>query len=161
MIIFQGGCVVNLSLHKAAVSLLLLALALLSGCAGLGPVYHKVEVIPEEKGLVYIYRQKSFVGGGVSYDVRVGETPITTLYNGGYFPYLSDPGEVEFWARTESKSAVTLDVKAGETYFVKGTVGVGFLVGRPHLSVVDKEIGFQEIANCKLIPEKKQEAKAE
>ncbi len=110
-------------------------------------------------GLVYIYRPSSFVGGGVSYDVKVGETVITTLYSGGYYPYFAKPGELELWAKTEAKSAVTLDVKAGEVYYVKGTVGVGFLVGRPHLIVVPASVGEKEIAECKLIPETKGEAK--
>lgn len=132
-----------------------------SGCASLGPVYEEVEVVPPNKGLVYIYRPSSFIGGGVSYDVKVGEDPIATLYNGGYYPYFSEPGEVEFWARTESKSAVTLDVEVGKNYFVKGTVGVGLLVGRPHLTIVSDEIGLAEIAECKLIPEKEAAAKIE
>lgn len=149
------------SIRNVIVGSSLLLVALLSGCASLGPAYQIVEAIPPEKGLVYIYRPSSFVGGGVSYDVKVGENPIITLYNGGYYPYFSAPGEVEFWAKTESKSAVTLDVKAGETYFVKGTVGVGLLVGRPHLTVVDNGIGAVEIAGCKLIPEKELTAKAE
>jgi len=151
----------SVPLRKLVFSLSLLLVALLSGCASLGPVYQKVETVPADRGLVYIYRPSSFVGGGVSYDVKVGETPVTTLYNGGYYPYLSAPGEVEFWAKTESRSAVTLDVKAGETYFLKGTVGVGLLVGRPHLTVVPNETGAGEIAGCKLIPEKQMTAKAE
>jgi hypothetical protein len=92
------------------------------------------------------------MGGGVSYDVKTGDTVITTLYNGGYYPYFSAPGEKEFWAQTESKSSVTLDVKTAQTYYIKGEVGVGFLVGRPHLMVVAPEIAETEIADCKLIP---------
>ena len=49
----------------------------------------------------------------------------------GYFPYYADPGELEFWAKTESTSSVTVDVKAGDTAYVRGSVGVGFFVGRP------------------------------
>jgi hypothetical protein len=125
---------------------------LLTGCASLGPKFTPVEEVKEDKGLIYIYRPNNFCGAGVSYDVKVGENPITTLYNGGYFPYFSNPGEVEFWAKTESKSAVTLDVNNGETYYIKGTVGVGFFVGRPHLIVVDPNIAEEEISKCKLIP---------
>lgn len=124
-------------------------------CASLGPVYQKVDKIPDGMGLVYIYRPSSFVGGGISPDIKVGETVVTTLYNGGYFPYFVEPGEVEFWAKTESKSAVTLDVKAEQTHYIKGTIGVGFFVGRPHLMVVSPDVGEKEIAGCKLIPEKK------
>jgi len=137
------------------ISLLLAGMLVLSSCAGLGPVYQKVEMVPDNVGLVYIYRPSSFVGGGVSYDVKVGEIPITTLYNGGYYPYFSKTGEVEFWAKTESKSSVTLDIKAGQTYYIKGTVGVGFIVGRPHLMVISSEVGEKEIIECKLIPEEK------
>lgn len=134
--------------------MLIWAVLLVSGCATLGPQYSKVEQVPVDRGLVYIYRPASFVGGGVSYDVHANQDVVTTLYNGGYYPYLSKPGEMEFWASTESKSSITLDVKPGETYFVKGEVGVGFLVGRPHLMVVARETGEREITACKLIPDK-------
>jgi hypothetical protein len=143
-------------LRRSVLILICLIAALtLNSCASLGPPYQKVATIPDDKGLVYIYRPGSFIGGGVSYDVKIGETPITTLYTGGYYPYFSKPGEVEFWAKTESKSSVTLDVKPGQTYYIKGTVGVGFIVGRPHLMVVEPNVAETEIAECKLIPEKK------
>lgn len=132
--------------------LALVVIFLLAGCATLGPTYQKVDMIPEESALVYVYRPKSFVGGGVSYTVHADGQTVTKLVNGGYYPYFSPPGEVEFWAKTESKSSVTLDVRAGETYFIKGTVGVGFLMGRPHLMQVDAATGQAEIAECKLIP---------
>ena len=125
---------------------------LLSGCATLGPVYQKVDPIPEGTGIVYIYRPSAFGGSGVSYDVKVGETVITTLYNGGYHPYVSKPGEIEFWAKTESRSAVTLDIAPGQIYYLKGTVGIGFFVGRPHLMVIPEETALKEIGECKLIP---------
>lgn len=137
----------------------LVCVLLIAGCATLGPTYQKTDKIPEGMGLVYIYRPSGFVGGGVSYDVKVGDTVITTLYNGGYYPYFAKPGELELWAKTEAKSAVTLDVKAGKIYYVKGTVGVGFIVGRPHLMVVSESVGETEIAECKLIPGTTAEAK--
>ena len=125
---------------------------LIIGCASLGPVYSKVDKIPDNRGLVYLYRPSSFFCGGFTYNVKTGDRIITTLYNGGYYPYFSAPGEKEFWAETESKSSVTLDVKPGETYYIKGEVGVGFLVCRPHLMAVDPEIAEKEIVDCKLIP---------
>ena len=134
--------------------LLLSSFLFTTGCiTTLGPVYSKVDKIPENAGLVYFYRPSAFFSGGLSYDVKTGETVITTLKNGGYYPYFSAPGEKEFWAKTESKSSVTLDVKAGQTYYIKGEVGVGILVARPHLMVVAPEIAEKEIVNCNLIPE--------
>lgn len=67
----------------------------------------------------------------------------------GYFPYFAKPGELELWAKTEAKSAVTLDVRAGKIYYVKGTGGVGFIVRRPHLMVVPESVGETENAGCR------------
>ena len=135
--------------------LLALVALFLTGCASLGPVYTPVASVPQDKAVIYIYRSPSFVGGAVSYDVHDGENGVvTSLPNGGYYPYIRSPGEVEIWAKTESKSSVTLDLKAGDVKYVKGTLGVGVLVGRPHLSVVSDEVGQSEIKECKMIPKK-------
>jgi hypothetical protein len=138
-----------------SIFILFVVVSFLNGCVALGPEFKKIETFPENKGIVYIYRPDSFIGGGVAYDVKVGNTPITTLYNGGYYPYFSEFGEIEFWAETETKSSVTLDVKPNQSYYIKGTVGIGFLIGRPHLIVVAPEVAKNEIEKCKLIPEKK------
>jgi hypothetical protein len=143
-------------INKKKLIILIVLLGCLSsfvGCTSLGPIYKKVDTIPEGKGLVYLYRPGAFFGGGISYDVKVGDNVITTLYPGGYYPYFSNPGEIEFWGKTEARTAVTLDVKPGQIYYVKGTVGIGILVGRPHLIVVPPEEAEQEITDCKLIPE--------
>ena len=115
------------------------------------PAYTSVESIPADKALVYIYRKPSFAGGGVYFDIHDGDQVVTTLRNGGYFPYIRDSGEVELWAKTESRSSVTLDLKPGDIQYVKGEVGIGFLVGRPTLSVVDGATGAEEIKECKLL----------
>jgi hypothetical protein len=126
-------------------------LAMMSGCATKGAAFQQVESIPADKGLVYVYRPASFKGAAVSYGVKAKDTVITNLTNGGYYPYFADPGEIEIWAKTEAKSSVTLDVKAGQTYYVKGGIRIGALVGRPHLAVVPADVGAAEIAECKLI----------
>ena len=126
----------------------------ITGCATLGPVYQKIEKIPENSGLVYIYRSPGFVGGGVTPNLYTdkGKTYLVKIYPGGYFPYFAKPGEVEFSAATEAESSVTLDIKPGQVYYVKLSIGIGFFVGRPHLTVVTPEVGEKEIAECKLIP---------
>lgn len=126
----------------------------ISGCATLGPVYQKVDQVPENSGVVYIYRPSGFVGGGVAPTLYTdkGKTPIVKIYPGGYFPYFAKPGEVDFSAATEAESSVTLDIKPGQAYYVKLTIGIGFFVGRPHLIIVSPEVGEKEITECKLIP---------
>ena len=129
----------------------LVGMSVMSGCATSGPKFSKVEHIPEGKGLIYIYRPSSFKGGGVFYDVYAKDKVVTTLRNGGYFPYFADLGENEIWAKTEAKSSVTVDVKAGKTYFVKGGVRMGLLIGRPDLTLATPELGATEVAECNLL----------
>jgi len=125
---------------------------LLSGCAALGPTYTAAPEAPKGKATIYVYRESGFVGGGVAYTVNANGIPVSTLPSGGYFVYYATPGEVELSAKTEASTSVTVDAKAGETYYVKGTVGVGVFVGHPHLVLVSREIGAKEIAACKLVP---------
>ena len=141
----------------------LLVIAILSGSAAscaptLGQVYKRVDVIPSGKALVYIYRS-SGMGGLVYYDVKANGRVVTTLYSGTYYPYVTDPGEIEFSAKTEASDSVTIDAKAGQTYFLRGTVGVGFFVGHPHLTVVPAEEAEKDIADCKLLPESQEPRK--
>lgn len=142
--------------NVVVVSILLVSILALSSCATLGPAYQKVDKIPDNMGLVYIYRPSHFTGGGMTYDVKSGEDVIISLYNGGYYPYFAKPGVTEFWAKTEARSSVSLVVKAGRTYYIRGTVGWGLFIARPYLEMVPPNIGENEIKDCKLIPEKKE-----
>jgi len=130
--------------------LLLVGAALLFsfGCAAKGPKFEPLTAIPEGKSLIYVYRPSGFVGGGVFYDVYVGQEKICELVQGGYCSTLVAPGEVEVWAKTESKTSLTLDAKANDVNYVKGGISMGFLVGRPHLELVSKDVGASEIAAC-------------
>jgi hypothetical protein len=125
---------------------------LAAGCASLGPAYTPVSNAPKDKATVYVYRSPGFAGSAISYKVAVNGVDVSSLPTGGYFVYYATPGENEFSAKTEAKTSVTIDAKRGETYYVKGTMGMGVFVGHPHLVQVDSNAGSQEIAKCKLVP---------
>ena len=125
------------------------------GCAINGPVYQKVNKIPENSGVVYIYRPSHFrPGEGLAPNLyrSKGTKYLTKIYNGGYFPYFVEPGEIDFSVATETESSVTLNIAPGKIYYIKLTMGMGVWVLRPHLIVVDPETAEKEIAECKLIP---------
>jgi hypothetical protein len=141
----------KMTIAKALVIVILMGVA--TGCAPtLTQVYKKVDAVPTDKAVIYIYRS-SGLGGLVYYDVKANGKVVTTLYSGTYYPYLSEPGEIEFSAKTEASDSVTLDAKAGQIYYLKGTVGIGFFVGHPHLTVVSAEEAEKDIVDCKLLPE--------
>ena len=131
---------------------LLVGLLFLAGCAASGAKFTPIDAIPEGKALVYIYRPNSLMGGAIRYHVAVGDEQIVYLVRGGYYPYLADPGETTFWARTEARADVTEVLEPGETYYLQGGVGIGVAVGRPRLAFVDAERGAREVAACVQLP---------
>lgn len=143
----------SLLLHVLLAVVVLIA----SGCAATGKPFEPVALPAADanKAVVYIYRPSAFAGSAISYTVNANKTPLFKLVNGGYYPYVTNPGEVEIWAETEAKSSVTLDLKAGDRKYVKGTLGIGFLVGRPSLTVVDPAVAQNDIKECKLLEEVK------
>lgn len=121
-------------------SLLLgLALVVLAGCASATKVGAPPtpEVHPE-KGLVYFFRESRFVGGGVSFNVRDNGEVIGALKNGTYFFHYVEPGEHVFSARTEVERERAIQIEAGKVYYIKGSISMGVLAGRPELTIVDE-----------------------
>lgn len=132
---------------------LLTGVLLAVGCAASGAKFVPVESVPESKALVYIYRPNSLIGGAIRYHVSVGDEPVVFLVRGGYFPYFADPGETTFWARTEARAEASEHLKAGETYYLKGGIGMGIGVGRPRLAFEDAREGALAVEKCVLLPE--------
>jgi Protein of unknown function (DUF2846) len=133
----------------------ILALASISllfgGCATLGPKFTPDTTAQPNRATVYVYRTGS-MGAAIHPQVIANGVPLAELQPQGYFVYHAAPGELELAQKTEATTSVTLDVKAGETYYVKGSIGIGFFVGHPHLVIVTNDVGAKEIVECKLIP---------
>lgn len=129
----------------------ILTSTLLTGCAVSGAAFKHIEATPLEKGVVYIYRQPNLLGGAVYGTVTANHKPITKIKNGGYFPYISDPGPVHFEVSTEATNEADVIVEAGKEKYLKTTIGMGLFVGHLKFSEVSPEIGRQEIGECKLL----------
>jgi Protein of unknown function (DUF2846) len=91
------------------------------------------------KALVIFYRERHFVGGGVSYKVFDNGARIGGLPNGAYFVYQATPGAHKFTASTESTAEHVLSLEAGKTYYIRGEVHMGVMVGRPELVIADSK----------------------
>lgn len=66
--------------------------------------------------------------------VNIGEERISALGAGHYFILPLSPGTYQFNAKSEAKDVLDVEVKPGETSFVKCTIKMGIMVGRPNLS---------------------------
>jgi hypothetical protein len=93
---------------------------------------------PAGKGQIVFFRPSKFTGGGVSFSIRQGNKGVAKLGNGTYFVLPIDPGVQEFTNHSEARDTLRLEVEPGETYYVQQTIGMGMMVGRPHLTPSDK-----------------------
>ena len=77
----------------------------------LGPSFKQMESTPADKAVVYIYRPNNPIGAGewftgtgsaadpnIPFSVKANGKPVTTLVKGGYYAYLTEPGQIEFTA---------------------------------------------------------------
>ncbi len=116
-----------------------------------GPSLKPGEAIPANKALVYIYR----LAGGQLWPAKLSTNGrvLTTIVYSTYYPYLADPGTIEF---TEEGGPLhctfTLNVTAGQTYYLKSTTYTAsyFPIMKPgvKLEQVSAEIGANDIKSC-------------
>lgn len=124
---------------------------LLGACGNLGHKFDGLQTPAADETLIYYYRSGKFIGSGVYYDVEENKDVVTTLYNGGYYPHHTTPGEKHIEASTEGKSELFFTAEKGKTYFVRGKVNVGLVMGRPSLKLVPEEKALKELQECRII----------
>lgn len=104
-------------------------------------VQNPIGPAPAGKGQIVFYREPKFVGGGIGFKVREGENEIVKLKNGTYFVATVEPGKHEYNMHGEVKDVLPLEIEADETYYVKASISMGIVAGRPNLAPSD-EAGF-------------------
>ena len=129
------------------VYLTLASLLMAAGCASVR--FEDLPDLPqpvEDKALVFFYRDSSFKGGALTYQVHEEERLIGALRSGTFFYHYSEPGQRTYWGQTTIRQSLVLDVAAGETYFIKGDISMGVFAGHPRLTVVEPERAKSSIA---------------
>src|SRR5581483_10897774 len=92
---------------------------------------------PEGKGQVVFFRPSNFVGMAVSFSVHDNDKGVAKLGNGSYAVVVADPGPHAYSIQFEAKDTLNMEVEAGETYYVRQTIGMGVVAARPHLTPSD------------------------
>ena len=70
---------------------------------------------------------------------------------GKYFILDLDPGAYEFNAKSEAKDKLDLEVENGETTYVKCTIRMGIMIGRPNLSPSNADEFGEKRASLKYV----------
>lgn len=149
-------------MNRILSTLVFMAVALiLGGCAT--PNYFKPETnVPPDKALIYIYRKYNYIGSGAAHKIYVNQKPITLLYVDNYYPYLAEPGDVQFKVKevltgeahlfdfmAPKTTAAEMNVEAGKTYYLSFDVPSA-LTFKMKYSLRDPKIAENEITNCTL-----------
>lgn len=92
---------------------------------------------PADKAQIVFFRPSKFAGSAIGFKVREGQTELGKLRSGKYFVAVVEPGQHRYTVHSEAEDVLNMEVEAGETYYVQGTLNMGFLVGRPNLSPSD------------------------
>ena len=97
-----------------------------------------VAAAPQDKAQIVFFRESKFVGGAIGFKVREGDAELGKLRSGKYFVATVEPGKHEYNVHGETKDVLSIEVEAGETYYVLGSLGMGIVAGRPNLSPSDE-----------------------
>jgi hypothetical protein len=90
-----------------------------------------------DMGNVVFFRESKFAGSMVSFKVREGEQELGKLSSGAYFVAQVPAGAHAYTVHSEAKDILNLEVERGQTYYVQGSISMGFMVGRPNLAPSD------------------------
>ena len=124
---------------RTVLKLVLVALAaLLAGCAATGPKYSEAQAnfprLAAGEARVFFYRD-SMMGAALTPDVRVDGRTVGPLQSGSFFFVDLPAGRHTASASTEVDANVDFSAQEGDTVYISLSIGMGLVVGRPHLTV--------------------------
>lgn len=93
---------------------------------------------PEGMGQIVFFRPGKMMGAALGFIVRENDQELGKLRNATYFVHTTTPGQHSYVVHSEAKDVMNIEVEAGETYFVSGSLGMGVIAGRPNLSPSDQ-----------------------
>ena len=128
---------------------LALCLFLFFGCAApmvTNLTKHSVGYLPPNNpnvGLIYFYRDSEFIASLRGIYIDVNGKRVGALNSGTYFVYEAAPGEtvVSVENRLGKDTSRTIQVEAGQSYYVKGGLKMGLWDAVPYINLIAKEEG--------------------
>jgi hypothetical protein len=99
---------------------------------------------PGTAGTVYVYRYNQFNGKAVRPSVYCDDKEVGRIQSGRQFSMVIPAGHHTFRSN-DDQAVVSLDVKSGETYYLRVDIANGFVKGHGRLLLVPREQGTEEI----------------
>lgn len=127
-----------------------IGLLFLNACATTGSQFIKTTYANENEAVVYFYRPKEWVAGALSPTITDNGLIISKLSNGGYYRWQTTPGKHRLFTDTMYiDKPLTIEIKQGETHFVRLDFKSGVFTGTWMLNRVFPDQGIEEIKKCK------------
>jgi len=103
-----------------------------------------------DKALFVFYRLDAFKGKAIRFTINHPEGTLGQLLSGTYLYKFLDPGEHTFWSQALSQDSISINVEAGDTYFIKGDVKIGVLAGRPQFTLMSEYEALADLENAEI-----------
>jgi len=133
---------------------LLLAGFLLASCASPRSLDEPPLQLPPLKpgyGRVYFVRPGDLTGSAVQPEIRMNNEVVGRSVPGGFSYVDRPPGKYAVTTATEVENAVTFQLAAGETKYIRTTVTAGILVGHITPTLEFPEQGQSDISSLRYV----------
>ena len=100
---------------------------------------------------MHFYRPSLGAGALLGYKIKnVNDSIVGRLRNGEKFIYKTKVfGEQSFYGTLETKEEVKINIEKGKEYFVRCSVNMGVVLGRPEINLIENYIGMKEFDEMK------------
>ncbi len=131
-----------------------LSALLLSACAT-GPKFTETQsaipTLKADQGRVYFYRVSSMIGAAIQPTIQLNGAAVGDSKPGGFFFVDQTAGSKAVSTSTEVEKKLTFTLDAGQTRYVRTSIGFGIVAGRVYPELVDDATGQKEIAETSYI----------
>lgn len=104
--------------------------------------------LPEDAdyALIHFYRPGAGAGALLGYKIKdANDSIVGRLRNNEKFIYKTKNfGVQSFYGTLETKKEIKINVEKGKEYFVRCSVNMGVVLGRPEISLIENHIGMKE-----------------
>jgi hypothetical protein len=101
----------------------------------------------DDMALVYVFRPAT-MGAAIKTWAFADDQMIGVSKAKGYYFALVPPGKHLFWGKAENTSGVEVEVKAGETYYFKTAIKMGFGKARVKMLQIDEYEARRYFVKC-------------
>lgn len=127
---------------------------LLTSCAsprGLDEPPLQIPALKPGYGRVYFTRPADYVGSAIQPEIRMNNEVVGRSVPGGFSYVDRPPGKYAVTTATEVENAVTFQLAAGETKYIKTSVSAGILVGHVTPTLEFPEQGQSDISQLRYV----------